>query len=89
MSADVNELFDRIFENNNLANRYLASLMSWSESKEALQIKSRQVQLLRNYFIQRNDDISDKYLPLLGDIERILDRDNKQFMYGAETEEGL
>lgn len=89
MSTDVNELFDRIFENNNLVNRYLASLMSWSENKETLQIKRKQVQLLRNYFIQRNDDISDKYLSLLDDIERILDRDSKHFMYGAETEERL
>lgn len=89
MSANVNELFDRIFENNTLVNRYLASLMSSSENEETLQIKRKQVQLLRNYFIQRNDNISDKYLSLLDDIERILDRDSKQFMYGAETEEGL
>lgn len=89
MSADVNELFDRIFENNNLANRYLASLMSWSENKETLQIKRKQVQLLRNHFIKRDDDLSNKYLSLLDDIERILDRDSEQFMYSAETEEGL
>lgn len=89
MSADVNDLFDRIFENSNLTNRYLASLMSWSENKETLQIKRNQVQLLRDYFTKRNTDLSDKYLSLLDDIERILDRDSKQFMYSAETEEGL
>ena len=89
MSADVNELFDRIFENNNLANCYLASLMSWSENRETLQIKRKQVQLLRDHFIKRNDELSDKYLALLDDIERILDRDSEQFMYSAEKEGGL
>ena len=86
MSADVNELFDRIFAESDLANHYLASLMSWSEDKETVEIKRNQVQLLRDYFINRNTDISEKYLNLLDDIERILDRDSRQFACDTETE---
>ena len=80
MTADVNQLFDRIFEKSDLANYYLASLMSWSEDKETVDVKRKQVQLLREYFANRNADISGKYLPLLDDIEKILDGDSRQFV---------
>ena len=85
MSADVNELFDRIFAESDLANHYLASLMSWSEDKETVEIKRKQVQLLRDYFINRNGDSSGKYLSLLEDIERILARDSDRFVSDADT----
>lgn len=78
MTADVNQLFDRIFGNPQLANRYLASLMSWSEDKETVEVKRKQVQLLREYFTNRNTDISGQYLPLLDDIEKILDSDSRR-----------
>lgn len=87
MSAHVNELFDRIFAKSDLANYYLASLMSWSENKETIEIKRKQVQLLREYFTNRNADISGKYLPLLDDIEKILDSDSRRFAYNTEAEE--
>ena len=78
MTADMNQLFDRIFEKSDLANYYLASLMSLSEDKETVDVKRKQVQLLRDYFANRNADISDKYLPLLDDIEKILDSDSRR-----------
>lgn len=87
MTADVRQLFDRIFENSDLANHYLASLMSWSEDKETVDVKRKQVQLLREYFTNRNADISGKYLPLLDDIEKILDSDSRRFAYNTEAEE--
>lgn len=78
MTTDMNQLFDRIFEKSDLANYYLASLMSLSEDKETVDVKRKQVQLLRDYFANRNADISDKYLPLLDDIEKILDSDSRR-----------
>lgn len=86
MTADVIEVFDKIFEQDDFANFYLASLMSWSENKDDLQIKKRQVQLLRECFANQNSALSNKYLPILNDIERIIDKDGKQFACDAEPQ---
>lgn len=87
MAAEINELFDKIFERKEVANRYLSSLMSQSESAEEIRVKRSQVLLLRDYFTRQRTDMADEYLQLLDSIVKIMDIDSLQFDCHMESEE--
>lgn len=87
MVAEINELFDKIFERKEVANRYLSSLMSRSEKAEAIHARRTQVLLLRDYFTRYRTGVVDEHLQLLDNIEKIIDIDSRQFTCHTESEE--
>lgn len=88
MDVELYGLFDKIFDDQDLTYRYLTSLMGHSDDEDDLQIKLKQVKLLRTYLESRDFDSSCEYLHLLADIEQILDRDKKLFADEGEMEGG-